>query len=1260
MRTSNVIVMSGLRLIAIDANTKQITHPSNANKGMKYKYKCLNCNEDVIVKQGDQIAWHFAHKTEGKCECTPESQIHKNAKKLLKHILDTKIKLTIFDKCKCNKFTVIPEISDKSEIIIEYKFSHNDNTKFADVAYLDDNGKISYIFEIYYSHKTNESDRPEPWFELDAKDLIDKFNNSDSKSIEIRCIREKKCDDCNVQKPEMEKCRRNGVIYFNQRGAGCGKTYESIQLMDKDERFNEKTTFIYLTKMHSAKEVIYNELKDQGSCGKLKSLKLLESTLDDSKKEKEPEKKQYKLSYIKIDDKSGEEKEIEVIIGTIDSFTYAIAERDKIEETNDYFIGILKTISKGGFSVQDSKIRYAGANPCINNNCLIIIDEAQDLINEYMKAFNRIIEETDIDLYVIGDKLQSILGENNIYTEIDNNKFNTEIIRSDGINKVMRFHNNQFINFVNKIIPFDKYGLPKITDICNGNCKYTHENDDKPYELFQMPSNINLDNNTSYGYRRGVITTLISYMKKEINKNGYLPKHFMFIFPILSCNKLAIDLEIRIQKFWIDKFDDKKYQEDVLSKDTFWKDKLNDNQFYKYIYLHKSDEGKSINLKESENATRILSIHASKGNGCEVVFVLGINEKSLTIFSKDKCNLQYYSLLHVAITRQKKRIYMGIELNKDDIHTRFECFDIKPATNIVPNIDNIKTFIKMSNIKQYLENDEEWFEYINEKFIKPNNLSGLLTDDDSNNGIIDYGHHMIRYAVMVYNFSISLIGLHINTIEDKKERNNVKMNDQYYTILKKISNMEPVLYCYKKYKKALYAINGIKEELIEKSQYIKKINQELNELNIKKDSEKELKKLNTEKKDLEEELKTLGIPLLKFKEDESSKYYKYAEIIKRIIKNIQKKIKTLFDEYENIGYEKDKYGCIEFPHLCPLESVILLFVVKTMEKGRYCEISIMDIYTLVYNYDCVFNAIQEEIKHDDYKCICKEEIKHDDYKCICKEKIMHDDCKCICKEVFNSKNDNNNIDESIKKSILKHYESINKLKEIYDNYIRHINTITYRIGYKVFKKCWLSNGKFKIMEEYTILGINDEVVVYFIFKPNFNKLNFNKTISDSIIDNYLLLKEHKNKKIHTCIISLNSSKPKFYELNITPGTEIYDNIKKFMKKGIYNKYSLNHDMIFNWYNDHKSEQTDTKFISDIIKKLKGKPEYILDCFNNIESQLKTCKKNKREKYLLDNVNKDSLISELNKRLDTSIDDFLEIESNEGIEENDSLEIENND
>jgi hypothetical protein len=72
------------------------------------------------------------------------------------------------------------------------------------------------------------------------------------------------------------------------------------------------------------------------------------------------------------------------------------------------------------------------------------------------------------------------------------------------------------------------------------------------------------------------------------------------------------------------------YLENVLKNNEYWKNKINDNKFYKYVYLHKSDEGKSINLKESENSTIILSIVFSQHSPGTRVFTM-ISHSSSTV-----------------------------------------------------------------------------------------------------------------------------------------------------------------------------------------------------------------------------------------------------------------------------------------------------------------------------------------------------------------------------------------------------------------------------------------------------------------------------------------------------------------------------------------------------------------------------------------------------------------------------------------------------
>jgi hypothetical protein len=328
---------------AIDTTTGNFTLIKDAVKG---NYQCICCNEFLTFKKGDIRIPHFAHLSN--TNCNGESFEHKLAKYLLKYILKNNIELVINNGCcgdkyknkiklNSNNMRVLnkyfeyngiwkqPEGEDSGcdiinpEIEIEYSFKYGDNTKHADVAIVADNQPY-IIFEVCNTNPTLEENRPNniPWFEIDANEIINNYNKLlDSDSIELQCIR--KCTQCierknkKIIKEEEEKlCSGVGKIYVNQRGAGCGKTYESIQLLQLNNLFAEKDTYIYLTKMHSAKDVIYNEFKEQESDGKLSNVKLI---VDNT------EKKQYILNYKIVENN----KLITVIIGTIDSFNYAVA-----------------------------------------------------------------------------------------------------------------------------------------------------------------------------------------------------------------------------------------------------------------------------------------------------------------------------------------------------------------------------------------------------------------------------------------------------------------------------------------------------------------------------------------------------------------------------------------------------------------------------------------------------------------------------------------------------------------------------------------------------------------------------------------------------------------------------------------------------------------------------------------------------------------------------------------------------------------------
>lgn len=198
-----------ISLGAINKQTGKYVYPKIANK--QDEYSCPECNKDLILCQGDIRTHHFRHKvTTNPCNhysSPSETQIHKDAKLLMKTLLDKKIPVSFVRNCWCckkNEEFQIPETSETSEIRLEYRFDYY-GPKVADVAYIE-NSEILCIFEICNTHKTRSEDRPEPWFEIDATTLIRKANDNWLSRIQLPCIRCEKCEDCmETDKLQLEK-----------------------------------------------------------------------------------------------------------------------------------------------------------------------------------------------------------------------------------------------------------------------------------------------------------------------------------------------------------------------------------------------------------------------------------------------------------------------------------------------------------------------------------------------------------------------------------------------------------------------------------------------------------------------------------------------------------------------------------------------------------------------------------------------------------------------------------------------------------------------------------------------------------------------------------------------------------------------------------------------------------------------------------------------------------------------------------------------
>lgn len=907
---------------AIFVSTQCLVFPKHASK--KDKYCCPNCNEPVFLRKGDKRAPHFSHYSSSNCNYyNNESVNHMNAKQKIKEILENR-KNNIYvwrtcTKCDSRFHYEIDPIDPTSIVKDEYPFVLDKKLRRADIACINESNDIEFIFEICYKNPTECEKRPEPWFELDANSVCE-LEIDDCNIINVECIRKTYCEDTQnygyCKKCEQKYAEENkGIIYFNQRGAGCGKTYESIQLI-KDIKFENKTTWIYLTKMRSAKFVIYNELKNQletpnaGFIGKYTFVS--ESNAGN----------QHKIIIKRMID----EKHITIIIGTMDSFIYALRGKAIKPYGKNQFIQIATNISNGNMYIEtDGSIHYASSRPKLTHECFIVIDEGQDLDKQYVTAFETIINNTGIDVYIIGDKLQSILSENNAFTYLLNSEDSDRIEKNYGENIVKRFHNEKFIDFVNDIVDFKKHGVSPIVGICDGNCNYQHENHIIPYTIDSCCPNIYKSDEKHIDYIDEMIGRITTDMTTKIIKYGYLPKNFCFIFPVVSNNEIIARLYPALQEFWKTILSQPcTYTELFIENmkldnyDNYWdskiKHKYNDIHVELMVQFHKSESNQTINLDESKHSTRIMSIHASKGTGCECVYLLGLTERSLSYMSSNETgNLKYESLLHVGLTRHKKYLYVGVDGTvNDDICKRFCKYNCETMSN--PDF-NMKKSAKPNDLCKSCEN-LNLYEAMNEisNFREWEcSLYPEGSNSDRNIGI-DWGHHIIRACAMrtaVYCYMIE----HVD-----------QCGQQTYATLKTLIDSK-IVYC---------------EHSIYK-QKIKELYKTI-EFNIKNNN-------NGNKKN-----KLLVLPILLFDENKGNEYSKYSSILKNICGSIVGKLKTN-------SYKKHPF--------CPIESIVFDHLIGLT---RYPKLNtqIMDIYRiLVYSDEC-FNVNQIDEHETYYKCCCKD------------------------------------------------------------------------------------------------------------------------------------------------------------------------------------------------------------------------------------------------------------------------------------------------
>ena len=888
----------------------------NIKDDMVIFLKCKN-NKNLIVVNGSTP--HFRHEN---YNCTTEW--HLNWQSKFENIEVRKVnentnKLNIADVLIGN--TVIE--FQHSQISIDdvderTKFWKDQDKNVVWVIDCSNNGENTQVkdklIEIRFENKWKyESFKNQDFFYLDiGKDMIIKIKSSNVKNGVLKILNNEKIqshldfenkvkalENNNLLDIEYTDCIE-GNIYLNQRCAGSGKTYGIIKLIyesidEKYNKFKDKKRIIYLSKTHSSKDVIRAELLDH-------FIKYDDSIEELEVNESKKQNKQHQY-IVRLPQVGNIQKNL--IIATIDSFNYKIGNED-YEHThliNNIFDKLVESI----INYRISSTTYYGHK--IDNDCLIIVDEVQDLSYKYIQALDKLREKTGVDVFLVGDKLQSLYTMDNIFEHrLDEQKFPYGIIyEEEKYPCVRRFKSREYVEFVNSIVKFEDNGLNKIVGIGEETCN----TEPHIFELSDIYSGEDKEWNIDIEY-------IINIVNHEIDDNGRFPEDFLFIFPVMNYNKFADKLYNRVIKYFIDKISTcPKYQKLLIQGKPkgdgtfvkYWTDEDIDSikkesniwsgEFAEY---HTSQVGKPIDLISSEHKARFVSIHASKGDGRNVVFLLGMTEEKLYNFTNREINLQYESFVNVSVTRQKESLYVGVIPNGDDIHNRFYPDNPKQKTNF-----KIKSSLDSYDITKKISQEIKLIDYgIDIDSIKPIKI---------NKDLIDNNHHIIRYSVIYYKVLSDLFSS-FKPKEDKYK--------QYEFIFERLKDTRTRSEAYS-YDKYYDKLREIKKEGEYKGVFVF--------------------------------VKEYIVPFLQYSGEERCKKNITLKKIMSVLESIRDKLR---------GYNKTSNI---FPYMCPIESVVLYYTLELYIRGQHSNISIKDVYYIFETYEfsghdeqCKCNSIFGEIK----------------------------------------------------------------------------------------------------------------------------------------------------------------------------------------------------------------------------------------------------------------------------------------------------------
>lgn len=240
----------------------------------------------------------------------------------------------------------------------------------------------------------------------------------------------------------------------------------------------------------------------------------------------------------------------------------------------------------------------------------------------------------------------------------------------------------------------------------------------------------------------------------------------------------------------------------------------------------------------------------------------------------------------------------------------------------------------------------------------------------------------------------------------------------------------------------------------------------------------------------------------------------------------------------------------------------------------------------------------------------------------------------------------------MKKYLSTHYEHISQLGNNYDNFLKDHPNINWLVNHKI---SFGNNSNFELYKCFNLIGYDDNNVFIFYIKPQFNNLNYNNILIDSIFDTFLIksaisiknksdesnikdkydkkiedFNKFNNKKIKTIVFSLDNKnyypiewEDKLENVNLIDNKTNQNILINLIKDKLENKYKIECKYIFNYYKYWKEiylneNLTAKKIIKNIIgeyeknKYIDKMPHFILKFFERIEYKIENEDTKKKE------------------------------------------------